>query len=92
MLYNISATKQFEKDVKLAKKRGLDVEQLNTVVFKLATGEVLPEKYKDHNLKGQFKGKRECHIHSDWLLVYQKQDTIQLLKLIRTGKHSDLFE
>ena len=91
MRYNISATVQFEKDVKLSKKRGLDLDLLFQVVDKLALDEPLPAKHKDHALKGDFAGKRECHIMPNWLLIYKKEDTLQLLKLVRTGTHSDLF-
>lgn len=91
MRYNITATVQFEKDVKLSKKRGLDINLLFQIVDKLALNEPLPAKYKDHALKGEFAGKRECHIMPNWLLVYKKEDTLQLLKLVRTGTHADLF-
>lgn len=87
MRYNITAT----KDVKLSKKRGLDINLLFQIVDKLAFNEPLPAKYKDHALKGEFAGKRECHIMPNWLLIYKKEDTLQLLKLVRTESHADLF-
>ncbi len=34
---------------------------------------------------------RECHIQPDWLLVYKIARETLILKLIRTGPHSDLF-
>ena len=61
MLYNIKSTGKFDHDIKLAKKRGLDENELFDVVKKLANGEKLPTKHHDHALKGDFKGKRECH-------------------------------
>ena len=91
MHYDVSATRQFEKDVKTAKRRGLDVSKLTDVVDKLSDGEKLSAKHKDHALKGDHKGKRECHIQPNWLLIYAKEEEIRLLKLIRTGTHADLF-
>lgn len=91
MSYSIETTRQYDKDVKLAKKRGLDIDKLIDVVVKLASGEVLPAKNYDHALSGDYVGCRECHISPDWLLIYQKEEKVKLLTLIRTGSHSDLF-
>ena len=91
MSYNIQATHQYDKDVKLAKKRGLDIDKLIEVVYKLACGETLPPKNRDHALTGNYAGHRECHISPDWLLIYKKDEEIKLVSLIRTGSHSDLF-
>lgn len=57
----------------------------------LANGETLPPKYKDHELKGNYQGHRECHIEPDWLLIYKIENDILILTLTRTGTHSDLF-
>lgn len=57
----------------------------------LANGEPLPPKNKDHQLKGNYKGHRECHIEPDWLLIYKVQDNMLILTLVRTGSHSKLF-
>jgi len=91
MSYRIQATHQYDKDVKLAKKRGLKIDKLIEVVCKLANDETLPAKNRDHALTGNYSGCRECHISPDWLLIYQKTEEIKLLTLIRTGSHSDLF-
>lgn len=64
---------------------------LFTVVKTLSEGKTLPEKNKDHALTGNWKGYRECHIQSDWLLVYKIEDDVLLLTLTGTGTHSDLF-
>lgn len=89
----IDITGQYKKDLKLARKRHLPEEELNKVIFMLANDEPLPAKYKDHALHGDFEGTRECHIAPDWLLIYSKTEegVIQVLTLIRTGSHSDLF-
>ena len=72
-------------------KRGLDIKLLDNIVYKLSRGEKLDKKYKDHILKGKFKGFHECHIQPDWLLIYKIQDDILILTLVDTGSHADLF-
>ena len=89
--YEIKNTTQFKKDYKLAKRRGLDISLLKSIVTKLANGESLDPKYKDHPLTGNWIGHRECHIQSDWHLVYRYEDDVLVLTLARTGTHSDLF-
>ena len=89
--YTIKHTSQFKKDYKLAKKSHLNVELLKDVVTKLADGEMLPEKYKDHSLSGKWSGHRECHLTPDWLLIYRYEEDVLVLTLVRTGTHSDLF-
>ena len=89
--YTIKHTSQFKKDYKLAKKRHLNVELLKDVVTKLADGEMLPEKYKDHSLSGKWSGHRGCHLTPDWLLIYRYEEDVLVLTLVRTGTHSDLF-
>ena len=89
--YSIIPTSQFRKDYKLAKKRGLKMEELAGIIVMLANGKTLPEKHKDHELSGDWTGHRECHIQADWLLIYRIQKDILVLSLVRTGTHSDLF-
>lgn len=72
-------------------KRGLDIELLDDVIRMLAKDEKLPEKYRDHELSGIWSGFRECHIQSDWLLIYMVGSDKLVLTLSRTGTHSDLF-
>ena len=91
MKYEVRFTTQFKKDLKLAKKQGKDTEKLFAVIEKLANGETLEEKYRDHDLSGNYKGCRECHIEPDWLLVYEVIDDVLVLMLYRDGSHSDLF-
>jgi mRNA interferase YafQ len=81
----------FKKDYKRIVKRGYDVRRLERVIDILASGNELPEEYKDHDLIGNYSGCRECHIAPDWLLVYEINNTELLLILTRTGTHSDLF-
>lgn len=89
--YTVKVTTQFKKDYKLAMKRGLQITLLEDVIVALAMGVPLPEKNKDHALTGNWAGHRECHILSDWLLVYRIEADVLVLTLSRTGTHSDLF-
>ncbi|MBR3442491.1 MAG: type II toxin-antitoxin system YafQ family toxin [Bacteroidaceae bacterium] len=92
MKYELEYGGKFLKDLKLAKRRGLDLSQLRTVIDMLQDEIPLPPKYRDHLLTGDYKGFRECHINSDWLLIYKKKEAIQVISLYRTGTHSDLFK
>ena len=89
--YTVKPTSQLKKDYKLAMKRGLDISLLEDIIAKLALGESLPEKNRDHALSGNWNGYRECHILPDWLLIYKLEDNILILTLARTGTHSNLF-
>lgn len=91
MMYKVTFTGQFNKDVKKAIKRGYNLDELKQAVKILAAGESLPPKYRDHNLSGNYKGYHECHISPDWLLIYKVQNDVLVLTLTRTGSHSDLF-
>ena len=91
MKYELVLTGKFKKGLKLAKKRGLNISLLEDVVEKLLHKLPLEVKNKDHALLGKYKGYRECHIQPDWLLIYAINHQIQIVRLIRTGSHSDLF-
>lgn len=91
MKYEIERTPTFKKDFKLDQKQGLDLNKLKEIIILLANGEPLPPKNKDHQIKGNYKGHRECHIEPDWLLIYKIQDDMLILTLVRTGSHSKLF-
>lgn len=82
----------FKRDYKRVVKRGYNIKLLEDIIEKLANGEVLPDKNKDHALLGDFAGCRECHITPDWLLVYEIDNGDLILYLTRTGSHSDLFK
>lgn len=86
-------TGQFKRDYKLAMRRGCDRKRLEAVIDLLCREEELPPFYRDHALVNSrnYKGMRECHIQPDWLLVYRIERENLILKLIRTGSHSDLF-
>lgn len=90
-MYSIKPTTRFQKDLKRIQRRGYDISLLTDIIKKLAAGESLPEKNKDHALGGNYQSCRECHITPDWLLIYQVHEETLILYLTRTGSHSDLF-
>ena len=87
----VKLTTTFKKDYKMAMKRGRKLELIDKVITTLALGENLPNENRDHDLHGNWKGYRECHIQSDWLLIYKIEKDVLVLTLTRTGTHSDLF-
>ncbi len=90
-MLNVRYSAKFKKDFKAIIKRGYDISLFQDVLTLLREDIVLPEKYKDHALKGDYQGHRECHISPDWLLIYKKEEDMITLSLTRTGSHSDLF-
>ncbi len=86
-------TGQFKRDYKLALKRGFDRKRLEEVITLLCSEQPLPQEFRDHALVNSrnYKDMRECHIQPDWLLIYKPEQDRLILKLIRTGSHSDLF-
>jgi mRNA interferase YafQ len=87
---NFSQTKQFSKDVKRMQKRGKNLCKLQEITKLLANRFPLPVSYKDHPLMGIWSSSRDCHIESDWILIYTLE--ADFLRLERTGTHSDLFK
>ncbi|PJR04179.1 type II toxin-antitoxin system mRNA interferase toxin, RelE/StbE family [Avrilella dinanensis] len=87
MLLRIGLKKDFKKSL----KRGLKEDLLKEVVLLLGNKGKLPSKYKPHKLSGNYVGTWECHIQPDWLLIWEQNEEIKLISLIRTGTHSDLF-
>ena len=92
MRYVVKFTNQFKKDLKLAKKQNKDLDKLFEIVNILADGGTLDARYRDHDLSGNYKGTRECHIEPDWLLVYEIRNEVLVLMLYRLGTHSELFQ
>jgi mRNA interferase YafQ len=84
-----SRTSQFKRDVKLAGKRGRKLEKLKELLDQLINGDELPPRYRDHPLRGNYVGSRDCHIEPDWILIYTIEGNH--VRFERTGTHSDLF-
>ena len=88
----LEPTGRFKRDYKLLQKQQIfDREAFDYVINQLANDIPLEEKYRDHELRGNFEGARECHIKPDWLLIYAKDKEKLRLILMRTGSHSNLF-
>lgn len=83
-------TNQFEKDIKLAKKRGKNLNKIFHLMQLLLNEDAIPLKHRDHSLSGNYVNRRECHIEPDWLLIYKLE--IGEIIFERTGTHSDLFK
>lgn len=88
-MLDVRYSSKFKKDFKNCIKRGYKMEILQQVIDILRIPEALPAKNSDHNLSGNYKGHRECHVMPDWLLIYKQTESE--LQLVRTGTHSDLF-
>ena len=92
MKYRVFKAKRFRKSLRKMLRRGKDINKINDVILKLANGETLAPKHKDHALSGDLEGLRDCHIENDWVLFYFYTASVELvLTLSDTGTHADLF-
>ena len=93
-MLDLELSAQFKRDLKKIQKQRKNKELLDDVIEQIQYQNTLHPKYKDHNLSGNWNGYRECHITPDWLLIYKiiDDDCVQILRLSRTGSHSDLFK
>lgn len=88
-MLDVKYSSRFKKDFKTCTKRGYDLRKLQTVIDTLRIPSPLPDGNRDHQLTGNYKACRECHISPDWLLIYCYDG--DMLVLYRTGTHADLF-
>jgi mRNA interferase YafQ len=86
---DFSRSSQFKKDVKRMERRGKNLAKLKRVLDVLIDGKPLPAEFKDHPLRGDFAGSRDCHVEPDWVLIYTLEENH--VRFERTGTHSDLF-
>ncbi len=91
MSYSINYSKRFEKDMKRCKKRGYNLSLVYGVIQLLSETGALPPTYHPHKLSGTLEGLWECHIQSDWLLIWEQNDKELTLLFLQTGSHSDLY-
>ena len=91
-MFSLEYSGQFKKDLKRMVKRGADITDIRHVISILENDGQVPMEYRPHILKGDWDGIWECHIQPDWLLLYDISDSIKLIRLVRTGTHSDLFK
>ena len=91
-MLNLRFTSQFKKDFKLAQKRGFNLSEFEIIVNKLRNREPLEEKYKDHQLSGNWKNHRDFHLYPDLVVIYCIKENDLILEMVRMGSHSDLFK
>lgn len=89
MALKIRQATRFRRDIKRLQRQNANLSRLQTIIKQLADELPLEARYRDHQLTGNWRGFRECHIQPDWLLIYRVEDGE--LQLARTGTHSDLF-
>jgi mRNA interferase YafQ len=82
--------RQFDKDLKRMQKRRKNIEKIKILIRSLIAEENLDSIHRDHKLIGNWQGRRECHIESDWIMIYKKEKDRIIFE--RTGTHSDLFQ
>lgn len=86
---SFSRSTQFKRDVKRLERRGKTLGKLRAVLDLLIEGKPLSAELKDHPLRGEFAGSRDCHVEPDWVLIYTIEGNH--IRFERTGTHSDLF-
>ena len=91
--YEVQTLNKFNKQLRKVIKQGKDINKLIYVIGKLANGEKLDAKYRDHQLQNNkyFNNCRECHIEPDWLLVYKYNNDELILFMVETGSHSEVL-
>ena len=87
----IVQSNRFKRDWKRVQKRGVQDSKFAEIVKLIAQDIDLPARCRPHKLLGQWAGYWECHIEPDWLLVYDLEDP-EMLTLVATGTHADLFK
>jgi mRNA interferase YafQ len=90
-MYSIVTTKQFEKDILLAEGQKRNMTVFADILKLLEEGKTIPEKYKNHKLKGIKPTTWDLHIQPDWILLYIKDDKEKVIKLVRIGSHAHIF-
>ena len=90
--YTIKYSTKFKKSIKDFRHNRQILDEIATILDRLANDEILEAKYNDHNLTGNLKDFRECHIRPNLCLIYQKQDDRLILYCLDIGAHSELFK
>lgn len=90
MALELRTTTAFEKDLRRVTRQGKKIDKLEAIVDLLQQEQPLPARCRAHRLRGNWTGHWDCHIEPDWLLLYCL--TGELLILVRTGSHAELFD
>lgn len=89
-MLKIELTTAIKRDLKKYKHQKEVLHDLQEIIKLLIKKKPLPPKNRDHNLTGNWKNHRECHVRNDVLLIYKIEDGF--LFLTRFGSHSELFK
>lgn len=90
-MYTLQTKTKFRKDVRLAHKRGWNLDLLEVAATLLTETGTLPAEYLPHPLRGNYVGCIDAHIRPDWVLIYEMIEAERVIVLHRTGTHADLF-
>ena len=91
-MYVVKHSRRYKKSYKrVSQYPNFDVGEVDDIVIQLSLNKSLDARYYDHELKGEYRGIRECHIRNDLLLLYQKDDNILVLLLVDIGTHASVF-
>ena len=91
MKKKLHPTSQFKKDFKRIQKFPKKIAAFEYIAYLLINDLPIPQEYKPHLLKGEYKGCMECHIEGGFLLIWIDEDR-NYIDVIRLGSHSELFE
>lgn len=92
-MYYVISSKKYSKSLKrVSQDKDFDVKKHKEIINLLKNNDKLTAQYRDHELKGEYAGVRECHIQNDILLLYRKDKDVLVLLLVNIGTHSNLFE
>lgn len=89
--YTLKQSSQFKKDLKAVKFDEHKLDELQKVFEYLGCTGTVPAEYLPHSLKGQYKNCMECHIEDDFLLIWKDPEQ-KVIRLVRLGSHSKLFD
>ena len=89
-MLKLKTTNRFEKDYRKAHRSKRDMVRLKRTMSWIASEQPLPHELRDHKLIGNYQGRRECHLASDWLLIYKVERGTVIFE--RTGSHSELLK
>lgn len=89
--YELYESPRYLKDREYLEDNGYDLEPLDNAITMLLDGDRLPRRYKVHKLNGNQDGLWDCHMKSDWILLYRYSEDGLVLEAVRTGSHRSLF-
>jgi len=90
-MWELKYTSQFKKDLKRYQNKPSKIDSLKVVLESLQNTGIVPSAYNPHMLKGNYSGFMECHIESDFLLIWYDTQNHEI-RLTRLGSHSELFK